>query len=173
MIPLLKDSVYKAVTTMLDNSITCIHSEEGAPMPDYPFVLLTLISDDPVGGEQTTIAVNDASTITGKGTTSYAQDYIAVVRIRFMDKAENDVSINSIAKSFEFGLRKQSSSRALYNNGLGLMSRTPLVPTPRKTDTEWVSCYQIDCTFSYHLSDREIVADWIESVSLPVFKQIK
>lgn len=170
--PILKDSVYKAVTQMLGNSITCVHSEEGAPMPSYPFVLLTLISDDPVGGEQSTVVVNDASSVTGKGSISYAQDYIAVVRIRFMDKAENDASINSIAKSFEFGLRKQSSQQVMYSNGLGLMSRTPMVPTPRKTDTEWVSCYQIDCTFSYHLSDREVV-DWIESVSLPVFKQTK
>ncbi|MNY41480.1 hypothetical protein D3C86_1762970 [compost metagenome] len=40
-----------------------------------------------------------------------------------------------------------------------------MLRSPKKYDTKWVMCYQMDCTFSYAVVDKQAV-NWVEQVGI-------
>lgn len=156
----LETSIYTAVQTALPVGFTTIYGYENGPEPPFPFLQIDVISMDAVGREYSGLLVN-----TTNGTTYYEQNYEAIVRFYFLGDNDSSRTIADVATEFEFSLNKQAVQEAFEANKIGLMRKSSLLRNPKKYDTKWVMCYQMDCTFSYAVVDTQTVG-WVEQVTM-------
>lgn len=156
----LETSLYTAVQTALPVGFTTIFGYENGPEPPFPFLQIDVISMDAIGRDYSGFLVcpTDSST-------HYEQTYEAIVRFYFFGHNDSGRTIADIATEFEFSLNKQSVQEAFEANKIGLMRKSGLLRSPKKYDTKWVMCYQMDCTFSYTVSDKQTI-NWVEEVHI-------
>ena len=156
----LETSLYNAIKPALPNGFTVIYGYENGPQPKFPFLQVDIISMNAVGRDYSGFLVDPTDS-----TTHYEQVYEALVRFYFFGRNDSSRTIGDVATEFEYSLNKGVVQESFEANNIGLMRKSAMLRSPKKYETEWVMCFQMDCTVSYAVSTKQST-QWIEEVRI-------
>ena len=156
----LRDNVYTCLSSILPSN-QVIQSYGNGPEPVSPYVVFDIQNIDQIGREyiSTFADVN--------GTQQIVSNFTPKVKIEVVGKqdGESNFAAASLAEELYFKLNYTSVQEMFQRNHLSYQRKSSLRVVPKKRETDWYMCYQIDVFFGYQVVTRQDI-DIIESVEI-------
>lgn len=156
----LRDKIYDSLALVMP-STEIIQAFNNGPEPTTPYVVYDVGMNNQVGREY----ISSFADVDGKQ--QIISQFEPRIRIEFIGKqdGEADFAAAQLAEDFYFKLEYTSVQEAFLKNSLSYMRKSSLRRVPKKRETDWYMCYQMDVFFGYQVEARQDV-DIIETVEL-------
>lgn len=155
----LRDAIYDSASYLFP-SIPVIQAYTNGPLPSTTYLLFDILSLNAVGMPYTATQVRAED-----DTQQTIQQYEVVVRYEWVGKqgADNDAAnkAHDLDRSVLFPLVQEE----FLKHNLSFMRKTPIRRIPKKHETDWYMCHQIDMTFAYQVVDIPVTPT-IENVHI-------
>lgn len=154
----LRDKLYDSLAPIFpDNQV--IQAYSNGPEVVTPYITYDIISIDQIGREYMSTLVP----LTGQQVVS---NYEVKVRVEFIGRndSESNFQAAELATTFYFILDQTPIQENFLKNGLSYMRKDSIKRVPKKRETDWFMCHQVDLIFGYQVESRQNV-DTIESVT--------
>lgn len=158
-------AIYSTLKTALRNTalvalneyptVTAIFSHQNGLEPAGSYVTISILSVEQQGHHSTSSLTNTVEELT------VSVAYEVMVQFSFVGSASGDMA-------YSFNQRINNNPlvfQELAKNKLGVLRKSTVRRAPQKRDTQWVEYHNMDVTFSYFISNQQII-DVVEGVVL-------
>lgn len=153
----LKTALRETTLVALDEYPTAlvIFSHQNGNEPSGSYVTISILNVEQQGGHSTSTLTNTSEELT------VTVPYEVLVQFSFVGSSSGDMA-------YSFNQRINNNPlvfQELSNNKLGVLRKSQVRRAPQKRDTTWVEYHNMDVTFSYFISNQQII-DVVEGVVL-------
>lgn len=160
----LQPALRSAVSNAL--GITTIWADQNAPRPAYPFAVLSIVAEAPVGVDEVRYSDGDAGGGKLSATVNGLRTFTLSCRVHTLSQ-QPTASARYYAGLWRLALRKPSVRAALRAAGMAVVEVLALQTLPTQTaEEQLVSGALIDVRLSAAESASDTAEDWIERVEL-------
>ncbi len=156
----LRNSVYNSLHAILPTT-QIVQAYGNGPEPVSTYVTFDIQNIDQIGREyiSTFADVN--------GTQQIVSQFMPKIKIEVIGKqdAESNFAAATLAEELYFKLNYTSVQELFQKNNLAYQRKSSLRVVPKKRETDWYMCYQMDVIFGYQVVTRQDI-DIIESVTI-------
>lgn len=153
----LRDKVYDSLADVFPTT-EIVQAYTNGPEVPTEYVLFDVIQVDQIGREY-------ISTLVNAGQQQIVSQYEARVLFEFVGKQNEDFVAADMANEFYFQIDSTPVQETFLKNALSYMRKGSVRRVPKKRETDWYMCFQIDVFFAYQVEARQSV-DIIETVEL-------
>ena len=155
----LRDKLYDSLLVALPTS-TIIQAYNNGPEPQTPYVVYDVVSVNEIGREY-------ISTLVSTNTQQIISQYEVRVRVEFIGEqsGESNFAAAELSNNFYFDVNKTNIQETFLKNNLSYIRKDTIKRVPKKRETDWYMCYQVDLIFGYQVESRQNV-DSINSVEV-------
>lgn len=153
----LRESVYDSLELIFP-TIQIVQAYTNNPEQVTPYITFDIMSVKQDGQEYISSFADD------DGTQQIVSQNTTRVTLEFVSKG-NDFTAPDLANDFYFQVDYTSTQEIFLRNNLSYMRKSSVRKIPKKRETDWYVCYQIDLYFGYQVEARQDV-DVIDSVGI-------
>jgi hypothetical protein len=156
----LRDSIYDSLFALLPTT-EIIQTYGNGPEAVTPYVTYDILQTDQKGREYISSSADNA------GLQQVISQYETKVRFEFVGKQDlaSNFAAAELANDFYFQVDYSTTQENFLSHGLSFMRKDSLKRVPKKRETDWYMCYQVDVIFGYQVVARQTVGV-IETVHL-------
>jgi len=156
----LRDNIYDALNYIFPTT-EIVQMHTNGPEPVSPYIAYDIKSVDQKGREYISTFANSVST------QQIVVQYEPKITFEFIGKQDGESAFAAaeLADGFNLKLNYTGVREAFLKSGLSYLRKGSLRMVPKKRETDWYMCYQIDVFFGYQVEARQDV-DIIESVEI-------
>lgn len=149
-----EDKLYEALAEFFPNTVV-VHAYENQPETKTPYIVINVLSLDPIGGEYTAGLTDENSNL------ATIQNFEGLVRLEFHGK---DASVSgNLAQHFVSTVRHPNKNYLFGSRKISVMRLGQPKKISKKRDTQFYTSYVVDVFFAYSTAYSEEVAT-VESV---------
>jgi hypothetical protein len=156
----LRDSIYDSLFALLPTT-EIIQTYGNGPEAVTPYVTYDILQTEQKGREYISSSADNA------GLQQIISQYETKVRFEFVGKQDlaSNFAAAELANDFYFKVDYSTTQENFLINGLSFMRKDSLKRVPKKRETDWYMCYQVDIIFGYQVVARQTV-DVIDTVTI-------
>lgn len=158
-------SIYEDLRVKLYDSLalifpttTIIHAYSNGPEPVSPYITFDISNVKQEGQEYVSTYANTL------GEQQIVSNYECRIRLEF-GGVSDDFRAAELANDFYFTVDHKQTQETFLKNSLSYMRKSSIRKIPKKRETNWYMCYQIDLYFGYQVETRQIT-EVVESVTI-------
>lgn len=151
----LRESIYDSLALIFPTT-TIVQAYDNGPEAVTPYIVFDVMSVKQEGQEYIPTLVDD------DGTQQVITHNTARITLEFVANSSNFEAAD-LANDFYFQIDYTNTQEIFLRNNLSYMRKSSVRKIPKKRETDWYMCYQIDLYFGYQVEARQDV-DMIESV---------
>lgn len=144
----IEDALYSWINNVLGVDTGVIFAYPNAPRPSSSYALINVYTNSSLGHEESISVDNGDGTI--DNTYSESKTITASVNLYYSGAYQKAITLSE-------SLSKVTVYEALYGDGLGLISITPVQKIPEQIDQKWEERAQFDVTFTYRSEVNETI----------------
>jgi hypothetical protein len=154
----LRDKLYDSLEAILPTT-QIVQAYTNGPEPVSEYVVFDVTQVDQIGREY-------ISTLTDfSGDQQIVSQYETKVLIEFVGKQNDGFIAADMINEFYFKIDTTPVQEEFLKNNLSYMKKGSIRRVPKKRETDWYMCFQVDVFFAYQVEARQSV-DTIDTVEL-------
>ena len=153
----LRDKLYDSLAVIFPTT-QIVQAYTNGPEVPTEYVVFDVVQVDQIGREY-------ISTLVNAGEQQIVSQYETRVLFEFVGKQNEDFVAADMANEFYFQIDSTPIQEEFLKNSLSYMRKGSVRRVPKKRETDWYMCFQIDVFFAYQVEARQSV-DTIETVEL-------
>lgn len=154
----LRNKVYDSLSAFFPTT-QIIQSYTNGPEVVTPYITFDIFGIKQIGQEYISSFANE------EGSQQIVSQYEVKIRLEFVGKQEGNFSAAGLANDFYFVVDQTPSHEKFLSNNLSYLRKDNVKRIPRKRETDWYMCHQIDLIFGYQVEARQNVGI-IEAVNI-------
>jgi hypothetical protein len=153
----LRDKLYDSLAAIFPTT-QIVQAYTNGPEVQTEYIVFDVVQVDQIGREY-------ISTLVNAGQQQVVSQYETRVVFEFVGKQNDDFVAADMANEFYFQIDTTPVQETFLKNSLSYMRKGSVRRVPKKRETDWYMCFQIDVFFAYQVEARQSV-DTIETVEL-------
>ena len=154
----LRDKLYDSLALVFPTT-QIVQAYTNGPEVPTEYIVFDVIQVDQIGREYISTLTNSI------GEQQIVSQFETRVLFEFVGKQDDDFVAADMANEFYFQIDSTPVQEAFLKNALSFMRKGSVRRVPKKRETDWYMCFQIDVFFAYQVEARQSV-DIIETVEL-------
>lgn len=153
----LRENIYDSLAAIFP-SVQIVQAYANGPEPVPPYIVFDIYSVKQQGREYTSTFANE------EGKQQIYSTYSCLVRVEFAAPT-HDFRAADLANELYFKVDYTSTQEMFSKNALSYLRKSSIRKIPKKRDTDWWMCHQIDLYFGYQIEARQDI-NIIETVQI-------